>query len=67
MHTGNNLQSEVMTAQDVANATHSSLRFIYKELKKGTIAHVRLGDKYLIGRQSFLNWLNSGCQAPAGK
>jgi excisionase family DNA binding protein len=49
----------VMSAADVAKETHSSLRFIYKEMKKGNIPHIRLGDKYLIGRESFLKWVNS--------
>jgi excisionase family DNA binding protein len=50
----------VMTPLMVAEETHSSLRFIYKELKSGTIPHVKLGDKYLIGRESFLKWVNQG-------
>jgi excisionase family DNA binding protein len=54
-----NTEKGVMTPQDVAKETHSSLRFIYKELKKGVIPHVRLGDKYLIGRKAFEAWLNS--------
>jgi excisionase family DNA binding protein len=53
-----NTEKGIMTPQDVAKETRSSLRFIYKELKKGVIPHVRLGDKYLIGRKAFEAWLN---------
>jgi excisionase family DNA binding protein len=53
-----NSENTVMTPQDVATETHSSLRFIYKQLKEGAIPHIRLGDKYLIGRKVFELWLN---------
>jgi len=52
-------ENSVMTPYDVAKETHSSLRFIYKQMKAGTIPHVKLGDKYLIGREAFLKWVNS--------
>jgi excisionase family DNA binding protein len=52
-------ENSVMTPYDVAKETHSSLRFIYKQLKCGAIPHVKLGDKYLIGREAFLKWANS--------
>ena len=48
----------IMSPRDVAKETSSSLRFIYKQLREGVIPHVRLGDKYLIGRKSFEAWLN---------
>jgi excisionase family DNA binding protein len=53
------IEDSVMTPYDVARETHSSLRFIYKQMKAGAIPHVKLGDKYLIGRESFLKWVNS--------
>jgi excisionase family DNA binding protein len=53
-------EKTVMTPYEVANETHSSLRFIYKQMKAGVIPHVKLGDKYLIGREAFLIWVNSG-------
>jgi hypothetical protein len=52
----------VMSAYDVARETHKSLRFIYKQLKLGNIPHRKLGDTYLIGRQAFLEWVNSNSQ-----
>ena len=48
----------ILTPRDIAEETSSSLRFIYKQLREGAIPHVRLGDKYLIGRKSFEAWLN---------
>jgi excisionase family DNA binding protein len=53
------VENSVMTPYDVAKETHSSLRFIYKQMKAGAIPHVKLGDKYLIGREAFLKWVNS--------
>ena len=61
-----NTEKIIMTPQDVAKETSSSLRFIYRQLKKGVIPHVRLGDKYLIGRKSFEAWLN-GDYGPSTK
>ena len=55
-------ENSVMTPYDVAKETHSSLRFIYKQMKAGNIPHVKLGDKYLIGREAFLKWVNSNSQ-----
>jgi excisionase family DNA binding protein len=55
-------ENTVMTPYDVAKETHSSLRFIYKQIKAGKIPHVKLGDKYLIGREAFLKWVNSNSQ-----
>jgi len=52
-------ENTVMTPSDVAKETHSSLRFIYKQMKAGAIPQVKLGDKYLIGREAFLKWVNS--------
>ena len=52
-------ENTVMTPMMVARETHSSLRFIYKQMKAGAIPHVKLGDKYLIGREAFLKWVNS--------
>ena len=52
-------EKAIMTPYMVAKEKHSSVRFIYKQLKSGVIPHVKLGDKYLIGRESFLKWANS--------
>jgi len=52
-------ENTVMTPYDVAKETHLSLRFIYKLMKEGTLPHVKAGDRYLIGREAFLNWVNS--------
>lgn len=51
-------ENSVMTPKDVAKETDTSLRIIYKYLRKGVIPHVRLGDKYLIGRKAFEAWVN---------
>ncbi len=55
------MENSVMTPRDVARETHSSLRFIYQQLRKNIIPHVKLGDKYLIGREAFSKWINSDC------
>ena len=51
-------ENSVMTPKDVAKETNTSLRIIYKYLRKGVIPHVHLGDKYLIGRKAFEAWVN---------
>jgi excisionase family DNA binding protein len=48
----------VMTPADLAEETHLSLRFIYQQMKKGVIPNVKVGDRYLIGREAFLRWVN---------
>ena len=53
-----NSEIQIMTPYELAVVTNSSLRLIYKELKNGTIPHVKLGDKYLISREKFKRWLN---------
>ncbi len=53
------IEDAVMTPYDVAKETHLSLRFIYKLMKSGVIPHVKAGDRYLIGREAFLKWVNS--------
>jgi excisionase family DNA binding protein len=51
------IENAVMTPCEVAKETHSSLRFIYKQMKLGNIPHIKLGDKYLISRSKFNQWL----------
>jgi excisionase family DNA binding protein len=55
-------EKTVMQPYDVAKETHLSLRFIYKLMKDGTLPHVKAGDRYLIGREAFLKWVNSNYQ-----
>jgi excisionase family DNA binding protein len=58
------LQNKVMTPYDVANELHISLPLVYRQLRNGTIPHVKLGDKYLISRSSFEKWLAGNCANP---
>jgi len=58
------LQNKVMTPYDVANELHISLPLVYRQLRNGTIPHVKLGDKYLISRSSFEKWLAGNCDNP---
>ncbi len=52
----------VLTPVEVSKELHISLRFVYKLIRQGTLPHVKIGDKYLIGREAFLKWVNSGQQ-----
>jgi len=60
------IEKTVMTPYDVAKETHLSLRFIYKLMREGVIPSVRAGDRYLIGREAFLKWVNSSSQTKNG-
>lgn len=53
------IENAVMTPYEVAKETHLSLRFIYKLMRAGKIPHIKAGDRYLIGREAFLKWVNS--------
>ena len=48
----------VMTPSDLHEETGLSLRFIYQQMTLGVIPHIKVGDKYLVGREAFLKWVN---------
>ncbi len=52
----------VLTPVEVSKELHISLATVYKLIQQGTLPHVKVGAKYLIGREAFLKWVNSGQQ-----
>lgn len=44
------VQKKVLTAYEVAAELDVSLALVYRQLRNGTIPHLKLGDKYLISR-----------------
>jgi len=55
-------EKTVLNPQDVAEICGVSLRLVYRQLRKGNIPSVKLGDRYLISRPALEKWL-SGNQA----
>jgi excisionase family DNA binding protein len=47
----------ILSAYDIAQELNVGLNFVYRELKKGTIPSVRIGDRYFVSRDAFQKWL----------
>ena len=58
----------VLTPKEIAKICKVSLRLIYRQLRNGTIPHVKCGDKYLISQDALSKWLSGGNppSAPTG-
>jgi excisionase family DNA binding protein len=50
----------VLTPEEVAQELNVSRNLVYRQLRRGEIPHVKVGDLYLISRVAFDKWLN--CQ-----
>jgi len=50
-------EKKVLTPADVAQTLGVNRKTVYDELKAGRIPHVKMGDKYIIGRVAFDRWL----------
>jgi excisionase family DNA binding protein len=48
----------VLTPEEVALELNVSRNLIYRQLRRGEIPHVKVGDLYLISRVAFDEWLN---------
>ena len=55
-------EEKIISPYEIANVLHCSLRLVYRQLRLNVIPHVKLGDRYIVGRKSFFAWLDSGCQ-----
>lgn len=54
----------VLTPEEVAGQLGVCRKTVYEQLRAGKIPHVKIGDRYIIGRESFFRWLNQskvGC------
>lgn len=60
----NNEQAKVLTPAEVARELRCSVSLVYRQLRQGTIPHVKIGDLYLIPKAAFEGWLLR-CQEPA--
>lgn len=58
-------EKKVLTPYEVADITGLSLRLVYRQLRNGTIPNVKCGDKYLISKSKFYQWLDGQCQPVA--
>jgi excisionase family DNA binding protein len=47
----------VLTPFEAAKILGCNPKSIYKELQAGNIPHVKIGDRYIIGRVAFEKWL----------
>ena len=52
---------DIVSIDDVCTMTTLSKSSIYKLLRKGEIAHVRVGTKYIIPRQKVVEWVTENC------
>jgi excisionase family DNA binding protein len=57
-------ERKTLTPFEVAEILGVNPKSIYKELKAGHIPHVKVGDRYIISRESFFKWFE-GNQAKA--
>ncbi len=51
------IEKWVLSPAEVAVRLDCEVRTIYRELKKGKIPYVKVGDKYLIPKIAFEKWL----------
>ena len=59
-------ENHIMFACDIARETGSSLRFVYRLLKKNKIpGAIRIGDKWVLSRRNFEAWINGENQTAA--
>ena len=52
------VEKKVHYAEDLARDTGLGISLIYRQLRKGKIPHVRVGDRYLISRENYEKWVN---------
>jgi excisionase family DNA binding protein len=50
-------EKKVLTPFEAAKELGCNPKSIYKELQAGNIPHVKIGDRYIIGRAAFEKWL----------
>ena len=52
---------DIVSVNDVCNMTTLCKTSVYNLLRKGEIAHVRVGTKYIIPRDKVVDWITVKC------
>jgi len=60
MGTKNQYHSLVYTVKEACKVLKISDTHFYREIKKGTIPHIRIGTKILISKARLEEWLKEG-------
>ena len=58
-------EKKVLTPDEVSKILGVNRKSVYNELHACHIPHVKIGDRYIIGKESFFKWLE-GTQPKAG-
>ena len=55
---------KILTPEDLAQELNVSRNLVYRQLRAGTIPHLKLGDKYLISRATLEKLLSGELNPP---
>jgi excisionase family DNA binding protein len=56
-------KNKILTPLSIAELTGASLRWVYRQLRNGTIPSRRIGKKFFVSEEAFLKYLAGNNQA----
>lgn len=59
------MDNEMITVREIAKYLRISLPSAYKLVNTGSVPYVKVGNRYVIPRESFLSWLRKNTMGGA--